>query len=129
NLLDAAQRKGADHAIKGPVLERQPFTANDPPIHLHPPLPDSLFGPALHAHVWFDHGEAANPGGIMRYVQAGSKTNFQNPAAGGGSFPGLKENSRLQTSGDRGSCLGLRNSICTIMLSSRPGAGPSHSIR
>ena len=82
DLVDAAQRKGADYAIKASVLERQPFTANYPPIHFYPPLPDPLFGAPVHTHVGIDHRELTDVGRVMRHVQAGSKANFQNPAAG-----------------------------------------------
>jgi hypothetical protein len=63
HLLDAAQRKGADDAIEGAVLEGEPFAAEQPPVNLDPCLLDPPSCPAVHPAVRIDGRDLADVGG------------------------------------------------------------------
>jgi hypothetical protein len=84
DLLDAAQRKGADDAIEGGVLEGEPFAAEYPPVNLDARLLDAPACPAVHPDVRIDGRELADVGRVAGQVQAGAEADFQKGAAGVG---------------------------------------------
>src|SRR5579871_6181944 len=75
-VLDAAQGKGADDAIKAAVLEGKPLTAEDPLAHLDPRLLHPSLGQSVHAPVRIDGREFTDLLGVKGEVQPGPKANF-----------------------------------------------------
>jgi hypothetical protein len=76
DILDAAQRKRADDAIKGAVLEGESLAAKHPLVNLDACLLDPISCPSVHPDIRINGRDLANVGRVARQVQAGAKAKF-----------------------------------------------------
>ncbi len=68
DIVNAAQRKGADYAIEVTILERNIFATKQVRVDLDRPLFNSLLGEPVHPAIWINDGESANMVGVVGQV-------------------------------------------------------------
>jgi hypothetical protein len=84
DIFDAAQGKGADHAIEGGIPERKMFAAEDPVVNLEPDLLDPPLRQAVHSTTRIDGRKFVDVCGVVRQVQPGPEADLKNVSRGVG---------------------------------------------
>jgi len=84
HVLDAAQRKRADHTIELVGLKGESFAAKNPLDNLNPGLLNPSLRQTVHPSVRIDRRYLSNLSRVMRQIQARPETDFQNLAIGRG---------------------------------------------
>src|SRR5262245_44388100 len=77
DIVDAAQRKGAHHAVKRAILKREFLTLQDMRVDIHIRLGNSSLGSLVSSDIGIHYGDLPNARRIMWQVEPGSKANLQ----------------------------------------------------
>src|SRR5262249_41839552 len=96
DIVNAAQRKRADHTIERAILKRKPLAADHALLNPDTGLLDPPPRQPVHADIRINHRETAHSFGIIRQVQPGAEADFYNVPVGiGEQFPSLRRHERL----------------------------------